>query len=533
MGLVETIAEHASIKSVVLFLIGAWLLQFVVNRIIEHIRIKRLGNYGKGLPYYLPFGIDTVIAAVKATVAAKNLEMWRDVYFKEKDRWTAEGRIFNQRIVFTADTENIKAILATQFTDFGKGEPFHAEWSDFLGDSIFTTDGNKWHASRQLIRPQFTRDRVSDLHCFEDHMKTLFRAIDNGGALDSPDQFVKEGSGSGKVIDFSEILFRFTLDVATDFLLGKDTQSLTSPKNEFADAFNEVQRVQNIIARVSKMRHYVPKASFWKGLDVMNRFINFYIERALALDPEELNSKAKSDKGYTFLHELASFTRDRKVLRDQIVAVLLAGRDTTASTLSWVIYELSRHPHAVKKLREEILSTIGKDAMPTYEHLKNMPYLKAILNETLRLYPSVPFNVRLALKDCTLPRGGGRDGREPLPVLKDTPVAYSTLVMQRRADLYPPISDKFADPEVFSPERWANWHPKPHDYIPFNAGPRICIGQQFALTEMSYVLSRLFQRFERVTSHMYEIDGGSPRLKADIVLSPGQGVKVAFWDPEV
>jgi hypothetical protein len=250
MGLVETIAEHASVKSVVLFLIGAWLLQFVVNRIIEHIRIKRLGNYGKGLPYYLPFGkscmpfpflciasvrssltsstgIDMVIAAVKATVAAKNLEIWRDVYFEEKDRWTAEGRVFNQRIVFTADTENIKAILATQFTDFGKGEPFHAEWSDFLGDSIFTTDGNKWHASRQLIRPQFTRDRVSDLHCFEDHMKTLFRAIDNGGALDSPDQFVKEGSGSGKVIDFSEILFRFTLDVATDFLLGKDTQSLT------------------------------------------------------------------------------------------------------------------------------------------------------------------------------------------------------------------------------------------------------------------------------------------------------------------
>ena len=102
--------------------------------------------------------------------------------------------------------------------------------------------------------------------------------------------------------------------------------------------------------------------------------------------------------------------------------------------------------------------------------------------------------------------------------------------MQRRPDLYPPPSDTFAHPDIFSPERWSVWHPKPHDYIPFNAGPRICIGQQFALTEMSYVLCRLFQRFDRVESHMHEIDGGKPMLKADIVLSPGQGVKVAFFD---
>lgn len=304
----------------------------------------------------------------------------------------------------------------------------------------------------------------------------------------------------------------------------------STPVQEFAEAFNEVQRIQNIIARTSKARPLVPKFAFRRNLKIVHHFVNFYIERALRMSPEELARKSKDDHSYTFLHALAGFTRDRTVLRDQIMSILIAGRDTTACTLSWVIYELGRHPEVVAKLRVELLDTVGPTRTPTYEDLKNMPYMKAILNEALRLYPAVPFNVRLALKDTTLPRGGGPDGTEPLPVLKDTPVAYSTLVMQRRADLYPPVSDKFADPDVFSPERWEHWHPKPHEYIPFNAGPRICIGQQFALTEMSYVLCRMFQRYEKVVSYMYEVDGGQPMLKADIVLSPGQGVRVAFWE---
>ncbi|CAG9939299.1 unnamed protein product [Clonostachys rosea f. rosea IK726] len=530
MAIVETVAEHLTVKSVVGFLAAALFLRYVVLRVNEHIRIKRLGKYGFRVPSYLPFGLDVLYVAVIETMKSRNLEHWRDGFFLKYNVWTVEARVLDKRVVFTADPENIKAILATQFHDFGKGEPFHKEWSDFLGDSIFTTDGEQWHASRQLIRPQFTRDRVSDLHCFESHMKILFRAIDNCGPLSSHDQEVKPGSGNGRVFDISDLFFRYTLDVTTEFLLGKDTMSLSTPQNEFADAFNEVQRVQNIIARAAFFRKVIPKPSYWAGLETMNRFVNIYIERTLRLSPEELEKHNKSDKGYTFLHALAGFTRDRKVLRDQLVAILLAGRDTTASTLSWAIYELARHPEAVKKLRAEILSTMGKDGLPTYEYLKNMPYLKAVVNETLRLYPIVPFNVRLALKDTTIPRGGGPDGTEPIAVLKDTPIAYSPLIMQRREEFYPPVSEKFADPKVFSPERWENWYPKPHYYIPFNSGPRICIGQQFALTETSYVLSRLFQRFERVTSHMEELDGGVPRLKTDITLGPAQGVMVSLWD---
>jgi cytochrome P450 len=150
------------------------------------------------------------------------------------------------------------------------------------------------------------------------------------------------------------------------------------------------------------------------------------------------------------------------------------------------------------------------------------------MNETLRLYPVVPFNVRMALKDTTLPHGGGPDGLSPMGVLKDTPIGYSPLLMQRRADLFP--STPSLSHLEFNPERWQTWQPKPWQYIPFNGGPRICIGQQFALTEMGYTIVRLLQRFERVENHMQQVDGGSPCLKAEIVLQPGQGVRVGFFE---
>jgi cytochrome P450 len=136
-----------------------------------------------------------------------------------------------------------------------------------------------------------------------------------------------------------------------------------------------------------------------------------------------------------------------------------------------------------------------------------------------RLYPAVPFNVRTALKDTTLPRGGGDNGLEPIAILKGTDVAYSTLCMQRRADLFGP------DVEEFKPERWETWTPKSWQFIPFNGGPRICIGQQFAYTEIQYTLVRLFQRIETVDEKM---EGRKQELKAEVVITPAYPVMVAL-----
>ena len=120
----------------------------------------------------------------------------------------------------------------------------------------------------------------------------------------------------------------------------------------------------------------MPKASFKKGMKVINEFVDTFIEEALQLSAEELESKSKSESGYTFLHALAGFTRDRTVLRDQLIAVLLAGRDTTASTLSWTFYELARHPESYQKLRKEIIDRLGPNKPPTYDDLKSMKYLQ-------------------------------------------------------------------------------------------------------------------------------------------------------------
>jgi cytochrome P450 len=118
--------------------------------------------------------------------------------------------------------------------------------------------------------------------------------------------------------------------------------------------------------------------------------------------------------------------------------------------------------------------------------LKHAKYVSA-----LRLYPIVPFNLRCALKDTFLPVGGGPDGKSPVFVPKGDEVIYNIYTMQRDTEIYG------ADADEYRPERWENLRPG-WAYLPFNGGPRICIGQQFALTEAGYTTVRIMQEFERI-----------------------------------
>jgi cytochrome P450 len=255
----------------------------------------------------------------------------------------------------------------------------------------------------------------------------------------------------------------------------------------------------------------LPLRKYYDGIKVIERFINPYIESTLQLPIEELEKLSKSDKEFTFLHNIAIFSRDPQVIRDQIFAVLIAGRDTTAATLSWALYELANYPKIWQKLRKQVLEQIGTTRAPTYEDLKNLTYLTHTINETLRLYPAVPYNIRgcrtyfhpssihvqhanrsSLVEDSVLPMAPGQPG---IATSANDIVIYSTMAMQRRPDLYPPASDTFADPAIFSPDRWEHWTPKPWQYVPFNGGPRICIGQNFAVTEMAFTSKHLANPF--------------------------------------
>ncbi|OAQ69352.1 cytochrome P450 alkane hydroxylase [Purpureocillium lilacinum] len=417
----------------------------------------------------------------------------------------------SRRILLTREPEHVKTVLTSKFADFGKGDMFHDAWSPFLGDSIFTTDGDRWHKSRALIRPMFTRDRVRDLHIFDRWAGAMLR----------------EMPPAGETVDMCDLFYRMTLDVTTDFLLGQSVGALENPRSDFSRAFMEVQRMQMILTILYPFRWLVPQHKYKSGIKLIESFMDPYIAATLRLTPSELETLSKSDRDFdfTFLHHIALFSRDPKVLRDQIMAVLLAGRDTTAATLSWCLYELANAPAVWARLRADVLGRVGGERAPTYEDLKGLTYLTHTLNETLRLYPAVPYNLRSCIESSTLP---GQPGQPDIAALPGDIIIYSTLSMQRRPDLYPPASDTFPDPALFSPDRWDHWTPKPWHFVPFNGGPRICIGQNFALTEMAFTLVRLLQKYERVE---YRGDWAAQFHKAEIVGCPGHGVPVAFFEP--
>jgi len=214
------------------------------------------------------------------------------------------------------------------------------------------------------------------------------------------------------------------------------------------------------------------------------------------------------------LEELAKAGYSEKKIQDELLNILLAGRDTTASLLAHLWHILARRPDVFKKLRAEVLSLGDKE--PSFEQIKEMKYLQYCLNEALRIHPIVPMNSRAALKDTSLPLGGGPDGKSPIFVPKGTQINYQVWVMHRRKDLYGEDADEF------KPERWETLRPS-WQFLPFNGGPRICIGQQFALTEASYTTIRLLQALSSIEPR----DSNDYKELLTLTAAVKGGVKVA------
>lgn len=186
--------------------------------------------------------------------------------------------------------------------------------------------------------------------------------------------------------------------------------------------------------------------------DFIDQFVRLALSKELREKELEKGVTGAKDK-YIFLEALAAQTQDPIELRSQLLHILLAGRDTTASLLGWLFFCLARDPARFKKLRDIVVEEFGTYSQPreiSFSKLKSCQYLQHCNNEALRLYPVVPVNGRYANKDTTLPRGGGKDGKSPIFIPKGTSCDYSVHVMHRRKDIWG------RDADEFRPERFEN-----------------------------------------------------------------------------
>ncbi|KAF7334357.1 hypothetical protein MSAN_02375000 [Mycena sanguinolenta] len=388
-------------------------------------------------------------------------------------------RILFENRFFTCEPEHMKILLATEFSSFEKGEDTRVVFEPLLGSGIFSSDGELWKFHRAMTRPFFKRDRLSDFELFDRHSNDAVSAIKN---------CLREGYP----VDFQDIVSRFAMDSSSEFLFGRNAHTLA------AGALGAAW----------------PVTEFWhdrlaEPIRVVHEFLDPILSEAVArraadsgekqVAMEKHTADREVQEGESLVDYLLHYTQDRTILRDEVLNLSTAGRDTTASLLTFAIYMLTDHPRVLAKLRAEILNTVGPLRAPTPDDFRDMKYLRAVLNgasQTLRLYPPVPINLRSTTAPVIFP--SMTDGT-PFYLPAKSKVIYSVIVMHRRTDLWGPDALKW-DPERFIDERLHKYlTANPFIFLPFNAGPRICIGQQFAYHEASFFLVRLLQNFSNIS----------------------------------
>ncbi|KAK4121451.1 cytochrome P450 [Parathielavia appendiculata] len=479
-------------------------------------------------------------------VEAFDTELGRDVH-------TVVVPIVDYELIVSRDPANIQAVFATQSADWDVSE-FRADSMRLLfGHGIFTSRGEYWKTSRALIRPQFATDQVNDLDLFERHVQHLLAAIHKHHHAG------KSQTGWTRAFDLQPLFYNLALDVMTEMLYGYSVHSQDPservelpvlPGFESPDRENIGMHMDAGKAGVEtrsalwKYRWLLPSGRFLKHCAAVHKYAEWFVELRLRRGDSYLDDlqthqagKATSER-FVLLHELAKVNQDPVDLRSQTLNVLSAGRDTTAALLSWVVYYLARHRSVWDKLRAEVLDRFGpyKPDEPVGIEFRmvrdSMPYMTAVINETLRVAPVVPLNERVSLRDTTLPRGGGPKKDQPVFVPAGTQILIPTYALGMRPDIW---GDDFQE---FKPERWINNHvgrKTGFEFVPFGGGVRQCIGQQLARLKTAYILIRLIQRFDRVYNAEVPADART-RFHHTIENRSGSGVQIklryAQWEPK-
>ncbi|KAK2450217.1 cytochrome P450 704C1 [Trifolium repens] len=380
---------------------------------------------------------------------------------------------FTRSEVYTSNPANIEHILLTNFSNYGKVWYHHGVLEDLLGDGIFTVDGEQWRHQRKSASYQFSTKLLREFS------SSVFKssAVKLAG-------IVSEAAISNNIIELQDLFMKSTLDSVFKIILGVELDTMWGTYREgaeFSIAYNAASeaimfRYVNFFWKVQRFLNIGSEAVLKKSL----RVIDNYVYKVLTT-PQVNSLGLKGDMLSRFL-ELNE--TNPKYLKDIILSFINAGKDTTAITLSWFIYQLCKHPHVQEKIAKEIREAIKVEdgltidelaAKVTEESMEKMQYLHAALTETIRLHPAVPVESKYCFSDDTLPDG--------YSVRKGDLVSFQPYVMGRMKFLWG------EDAEQFRPERWLDQNGNFKNeslfkFTAFQAGPRICIGKDFAYRQM-------------------------------------------------
>lgn len=400
-----------------------------------------------------------------------------------------------QSELYTTDIRNIEHVLKTKFDKYTKGKYNQDIATDLFGKGIFAVDGDKWRQQRKLASFEFSTRVLRDFSC------SVFRR--NAAKLV---RVVSEMAIADQIFDMQDTLMRCTLDSIFKVGFGVELNCLEGSNKEgieFMKAFDDSNALvyRRYVDPLWKLKRYLnicSEASLKKNIKIIDDFVTNLIGTKRKLQAEERLYNDKEDILSRFLVESKKDPEEMndKYLRDIILNFMIAGKDTSANTLSWFFYMLCKNPLIQEKVAQEVRDvTSSQDDVVNVEEfianitdttLEQMHYLHAALTETLRLYPAVPVDGRCAEVDDILPDG--------FRMKKGDGLYYMAYAMGRMPYIW---GD---DAEDFRPERWLNngiFQPEsPFKFIAFHAGPRICLGKDFAYRQMK-ILSIALLRFFR------------------------------------
>ncbi|UKZ78630.1 hypothetical protein TrVFT333_006376 [Trichoderma virens FT-333] len=406
--------------------------RFVSHRISRAKRQQEISRqYGcepihKKYPHKDPFfGIDVFIRNIKAVTNHQFLETVTKRHDEVGE--TYQLNMLGTIGIMTRDEEIIKTVLSIRFKDYSLHDERKKALNPLLGNGIFSSDGSSWAHSRALLRPQFARSQLMDLSMLESHVNCLIDII--------PD---------GEEVELQELLLRFTMDTATDFLFGESTNSLLvnqdgyhSKLEGFAESVQYAQDRMAMHIALGKWALLKPDPKFHHHVRVVHKFVDEFVQKAL--QENDLDSKTQP---YVLLRALVEDVKDPIQIRDEVLNILIAGRDTTASLISNVFFMLSSRPQLWSMLRKEVQDQF-QNKPPTFDEIPQCKYIRYAINEDY----IHPFLLTHESQTATQSfRGGGRDGKSPLFIPQGTPVIYNVFGLHRRQDVYGTDAEEFNPP---------------------------------------------------------------------------------------